>query len=209
MDKEFVKDTNDNNVVQNEEFKTTDKNKEYKEDTRQNKINQKKKKKKTLLKNIRILIIKTIFIIVMFYITFFIIFGVTRMSDLAMKPTIAAGDLILYYRLDKEYHVGDVVTFVKDGKRYVSRIIATPGQTVSLNMNNEFMTSDGNEQHQTYFQNIFPENSNITYPYRVDNDKVFVVGDYRIETNDSRSFGAIDVSSIDGKVISILQTKDI
>ena len=76
-------------------------------------------------------------------------------------------------------------------------------------MDGEFITSDGNEQHQTYFENIIPEGSNITYPYKVGNNQVFVVGDYRVETEDSRIFGAIDMDIIDGKVISLLQTKDI
>lgn len=172
-------------------------------------VKNKNKDRQRLIKNIRILVIKTLFIILLFYITFFHIFGVTRMKDLSMRPTIEPGSLVLYYRLDKDYHVGDVVTFEKDGKRYVLRIIATQNQTVSLNTNGEFITSDGNEQHQTYVENIIPEDSKITYPYKVGNNQVFVAGDYRVETEDSRTFGAIDMDIIDGKVISLLQTKDI
>lgn len=176
---------------------------------RKERISNKKQNKQRLKGNIRVLVVKTVFIILLFYITFFVLFGVTRMKDLSMRPTIEPGSLVLYYRLDKDYHVGDVVTFEKDGKRYVSRIIATQNQTVSLNANGEFVTSDGNEQHQTYFENIIPEDSKITYPYKVENNKVFVAGDYRVETEDSRIFGAIDMNIIDGKVISLLQTKDI
>ena len=195
---------NISNEKNQEKIVTEDKNNLRKENTKSN-----NKKKKQLMKNIRFLIIKSLFIVLLFYVTFFHLFGVTRMKDLAMKPSIEPGSLVLYYRLDKEYHVGDVVTFKKDGKRYVLRIIATQNQTVSLNMDGEFITSDGNEQHQTYFENIIPESSSITYPYKVENNQVFVVGDYRVETEDSRTFGAIDMNIIDGKVISLLQTKDI
>lgn len=167
------------------------------------------KKRKALLRNVEVLIIKVIFIILLLYITFFYIFGLTRMSNIEMRPTIEPGSLVIYYRLDKDYHVGDVVTFRKDGKRYVLRIVATQNQTLSLDLNNEFITNDGNEQHQTYLKNVIPESSKITYPYKVGNNQVFVVGDYRIESEDSRMFGAIDISIIDGKVISLLQTKDI
>lgn len=169
-----------------------------------------KEKQKRKFKNaIKTLIIKIIFIIVIIYVMFFLIFGLTRMSDISMKPTINSGCLVLYYRLDKEYHVGDVVTFRKNGKRYVSRIVATQNQKLSLNVEGDFMTNEGNDQPQTYFENYIPENSPIKYPYQVGSNQVFVVGDYRLETDDSREFGAIDVSLIDGKIISFLQTRDI
>ena len=171
--------------------------------------NEKEKNKKRLISGIRALVVKIIFTIVLLYIMFFVVFGLTRMNDISMKPAINSGCLVLYYRLDKDYQVGDVVTFKKDGKRYVSRIIATQNQTISLNVEGDFMTSDNNEQSQIYFDNVIPENSNVKYPYKVGENQVFVAGDYRLEINDSREFGAIDMSLIDGKVISFLQTRDI
>lgn len=170
---------------------------------------EKEKNRKKIINGIKTLIIKVLFIAIIIYIMFFYLFGLARMNNLSMMPTINPGSLILYYRLDKDYHVGDVVTFTKDGQRYVSRIVATQNQTLSLNVQGEFMTNEGNEEHQTYFENIIPSDSKITYPYKLGQNQVFVVGDYRIETDDSREFGAIDVDLIDGKVISILQTRDI
>ena len=126
-----------------------------------------------------------------------------------MSPNIAAGDLLLYYRLDKNYQIGDVVTFKMDDKRYVLRIIALEGQVITLNTEDEFLIDGEIEYHKTYFENSFPNGSRVSYPYRVPKNKVFVVGDYRTNSNDSRLFGAIDVNSIDGKVISLIQTKDI
>ena len=174
------------------------------------KINLKHDKRKKLLRNIRILSIKIVFVVIFFYIILFKVFGFTRMNDLAMHPTIAAGDLLLYYRLDNNYHIGDVVTFKKNNKRYVLRIIATEGQVVSLNGNNELYNNSGNyDLKQTLFEDLIPEESKIEYPYTVGKGKVFVVGDYRLEADDSRVFGAIDTKIIDGKVISLIQTKDI
>ena len=168
------------------------------------------KKKKQLLKaNIIMLIKKTVFILLLFYVLFFHIFGFTRIPNESMAPNIAAGDLLLYYRLDKDYNAGDVVTFVKDGKRYHLRVIATAGQVISLNTEGEFLVNGDLETHQTYLQNVIPKKSDIHYPYVVGKGKVFVVGDYRSSTNDSRIFGAIDTKIIDGKVISLLQTKGI
>jgi len=169
----------------------------------------KKKKKELLKENILMLVKKTAFIILLFYVLFFHIFGFTRISNQSMAPNIAAGDLLLFYRLDKDYNVGDVVTFVKDHKRYHLRIIATEGQVVSLNTEGEFLVNGDLETHETYVKTVIPKNSKISYPYVVGKGKVFVVGDYRNSSNDSRLFGAIETRIIDGKVISLLQTKDI
>ena len=169
----------------------------------------KKQKKQLLKENIIMLVKKTVFIILLFYLLFFHIFGFTRIPNDSMAPTIAAGDLLLYYRLDKNYNVGDVVTFVKDGKRYHLRVIATAGQIVSLNTEGEFLVNGDLEAQHTYLKNVIPKKSGIHYPYVVGKGKVFVVGDYRSSTKDSRIFGAIDTKIIDGKVISLLQTKGI
>jgi len=168
-----------------------------------------KKKKQLLKENILMLVKKNVFLLVLFYALFFHIFGFTRIPNESMSPNIAAGDLLLYYRLDKDYNAGDVVTFVKDGKRYHLRVLATAGQMISLNTEGEFLVNGDLEAHQTYLKNVIPKKSKIHYPYVVEKGKVFVVGDYRSSTNDSRMFGAIDVKIIDGKVISLLQTKDV
>lgn len=170
---------------------------------------QERKNKKSFARSLRNVIIKFLFIALLIYVCFFWVFGLTRMKDLSMRPTIQPGSLVLYYRLDKNYVVGDVVTYKKDGKRYISRIIALPNDEVYLSNNGDFITKNGSETHQVYFENVIPEDSTIRYPYKVGANQVFVLGDYRIEANDSRSFGAIDINSIDGKVISFMQTKDI
>lgn len=167
------------------------------------------KKKHIMRDNILVLVKKTVLLVLMFYILFFHIFGFTRMNDQSMSPNIAAGDLLFFYRLDKNYAIGDVVTFKYKGKQYQLRIIALEGQTISLGKDGSFLVDGGAELHSTYFKTFVPIDKGVKYPYKVEKGKVFVVGDYRVEANDSRLFGAIDKDSIEGKVISLLQTKDI
>ena len=167
------------------------------------------KNKKILTDNIKMLVRKFVFLVLLFYVLFFHIFGFTRIKDRSMSPNVAPGDLLLFYRLDHNYRVGDVVTFVKDNKRYSLRVLAIQGQMISFNEDGDFLIDGNLEYHETYLKTLIPKQSKIHYPYRVAKGKVFVVGDYRSEANDSRIFGAIDVKSIDGKVISLLQTKDI
>lgn len=167
------------------------------------------KKESLLVMNIKVLIKKVIFIVLLIYIMFFYIFGFVRIKNNAMTPNIAAGDLLLYYRLDKKYNVGDVVTFNLNNRNYILRVIAVEGDIVSKGSNGDFLINGDIEYHKTYLENSFPSFNRVKYPYKVPKGKVFVVGDYRSEYNDSRVFGAISTDTIKGKVIGLIQTKDI
>lgn len=170
----------------------------------------KNNKHKSIMKdNIKMLIRKFIFIVLLFVLLFGFIFGFTRVNNISMSPSIVPGNLLLYYRLDKDYSIGDVVIFERNNKKYILRVIALENQVITLNSDDEFLIDGELETHKTYFENSFPIGSKVKYPYRVPKGKVFVVGDYRNDSSDSRSFGAIDKSIIKGKVISLLQTKDI
>jgi signal peptidase I len=171
-----------------------------------------KKIKQIIISNltkIKPLIIKIVCMLIFFYITLFMVFGITKIKDISMRPSIEPGTMLIYYRLDNNYNVGDVVTFVKDNKRYNLRIIGKENDIISINLDGELINNNSNELPKTYMKNIIPNNSSITYPYRVGKNKLFLVGDNRLYTNDSREFGAIDISLIEGKIIGLLQTKAI
>ena len=121
------------------------------------------------------------------------------------------GDLALIYRLDKKYEVGDVVTFKRDGKRYFLRVIAVDSGVVSIH-DGMFFINDVPEDSSHAFIGDFidnPANYEAPFPYVVTPGTVFVAGDNRDEDNDSRTFGAISVDEIDGKVISIMRTRGV
>ena len=49
----------------------------------------------------------------------------------------------------------------------------------------------------------------MEYPYRVPEGTVFVLGDYRTQTEDSRDFGPVSLDDVEGKVITILRRRGI
>ena len=162
---------------------------------------------KILLNNIKVIAIKVLFIFMFIYILFFLIFGLFKINNKSMDPSIKGGSLLLIYRLNKNYNVGDVVLFTHDNKKEVARIIALSEDVVSLNTEGDFITKDS-DKIKTYYKNIIPNNS-ISYPYRVGSNKVFVSFDNREYLADSREYGAIDKKDIIGKVITVLSTRDI
>ena len=66
------------------------------------------------------------------WVIFGVVFGVMPMKDQSMVPKLAAGDLLLYYRLDRTPGDREVVVFEKEGKTYVGRVVARGGDTVEI-----------------------------------------------------------------------------
>ena len=62
--------------------------------------------------------IKLTWMIVFMVLLFGVFFGVTPMKNNDMSPRISSGDVLLYYRLEKNFHSQDVVVFEKDGKQW-------------------------------------------------------------------------------------------
>jgi signal peptidase I len=141
---------------------------------------------------------------------FTFVFGIRQVSGEAMYPRLRDGDLILYYRLEQDYQIGDVVTFQQSGKTYNARIVAMGGDEVDLNADG-FLVVNGNvEQEDEIFYTTEPtDNNDIEYPYTVPEGSYFVLCDFRTASIDSRILGAIPQSSFDGKVITLLRRRGI
>ena len=159
--------------------------------------------------NIRELLFKVVLILGVIYMVFTYCFGMLRMRGISMVPSISDGDLVVFYRLEKEFRSGDIVVFDSGEDTYVLRVVATEGQKVDINGSGDLMINGHIEEEQSYFKTKEAEDSNIKFPYVVESGKIFVIGDYRKESNDSRIFGAVDKSEIKGKVLSILRTKNV
>lgn len=128
----------------------------------------------------------------------------------SMEETIMTGDFVFsekvsYYFRDVE--PGDIVTFndpLSPGRVLIKRVIAVGGQTVDINNEDGLVYVDGMALDEPY-TNGSPsyrlENSiaNVSYPYTVPEGELWVMGDNRTNSQDSRFFGSIDASSVTGR----------
>lgn len=128
----------------------------------------------------------------------------------SMETTIKTGDMVFsekvsYYFRDVEQ--GDIVTFqdpLSPGRILIKRVIATGGQTVDINDEDGLVYVDGVPLDEPY-TNGLPSyrlaNSvaNVTYPYTVPEGELWVMGDNRTNSQDSRYFGSIDRDSVTGR----------
>ena len=134
----------------------------------------------------------------------------------SMESTIEIGDQILAQKVTLELgqpvKQGDIVVFHNpDGTSehdvLVKRVIATAGQTV--NLQDGKVVVDGQALDEDYTTgmswplSVQAPGAQVSYPYTVPDDCVWVMGDNRTSSLDSRFFGAIPVSSVSGRAIMI------
>lgn len=151
------------------------------------------------------LALRVCLIVIAVWLIFSNVFLITQCSDQGMFPAIEGGDLILAYRLQKEFVKGDVVIYTVDGARYLGRIVARGTDVVMLDDSGNLVvngtTQGGEIMYPTYAK------EGIRYPLEVQDGSLFVLGDYRTQTQDSRDFGPIPLDSIEGKVITIVRRR--
>jgi signal peptidase I len=160
--------------------------------------------KKVVLK----FVVKLAVVILAVWIIFAFVFGVRQVSGETMYPKVRDGDLILYYRLEQDYQIGDVVTFKLNGSTFLCRVVAQGGDVVELDKNGQLLVN-GIVQQEQIFYSTEPLEGDFDYPYTVEEGSYFVLCDFRTECVDSRSFGAVSKSTIDGKVITLLRHRQI
>ena len=170
---------------------------------------QKRKNRNIVLKNLLILLIKLLLIIGIVLVFLKLVFGFTVSRNIDMAPSISEGELLLFFRLEKNYNTDDVVVIEKDGNEYIFRIVGKPGETINITEDEKVLVGNVPESHTVFYKTAINKDSKIKYPYTLKNDEYFVMGDYRINSNDSRSFGPITKDNIKGIVIGKLKIRDI
>lgn len=146
--------------------------------------------------------------VLFFWAVFTFVFGIAPMRGESMYPRIRDGDLMLFFRLEKEYHIGDVVTFREAGRRYTARIVAMENDVVDMTESGELLIN-GSVQQEEIFYPTNKEGAEIEFPCTVEAGGVFLLSDLRTGGSDSRSYGTVPVKKLDGKIITILRRRGI
>jgi signal peptidase I len=157
---------------------------------------------------IRSFFIRLIVFVLIIVAIFTFVFGIARVSGESMYPRIRDGDLVFYYRIGRNYDIGDVVTFKIGSNRRMARIVAQGGDVVEVNEEGQLLVN-GNVQEEEIFYPTEADPGGVTYPYTVEADSYFVLCDFRTASSDSRNYGALAKSEIDGKIITLLRRRGI
>ena len=123
----------------------------------------------------------------------------------SMYPTLEENDKIVICNLFYTPKQGDIVVLRKDSfmnDPIVKRVIALEGQTVNIDFENGIVYVDNVALQEPYINDLTHDRENFEGPFTVPDGCVFVMGDNRNQSTDSRasSLGAVDTRCIMGRV---------
>lgn len=126
----------------------------------------------------------------------------------SMRETLQDHDLVLLLNdaLCREYEAQDIIVLSKEtfenGSPIVKRVIATEGQTVEIDFNAGIVYVDGVMLEEPYTREPTWTEEGVDFPLTVPENHVFVLGDNRNRSSDSRhiDLGPIDERMVIGKV---------
>lgn len=134
-----------------------------------------------------------------------------RIPAKSMVPTLQIGDFITVDTRYSQPEVGDVIVFLYPNDQlipYVKRIAAIGGDTVAIkngivirNGKAENLLSVPEDKRLEGFSTSMDEKE-------IPHDQLFVLGDWRDQSNDSRSWGTVPIHNVVGKVTYIWFSKD-
>lgn len=126
---------------------------------------------------------------------------VLRIYGNSMTPTMVEGDLVVSIK-NANFDRGDIVAFYHNNKVQVKRVIAFSGEWIDIDEDGN-VSINGELQNEPYVQNQALGTCDIELPYQVPEDRIFVMGDKRAESIDSRSsvIGCVAKEQIVGKIV--------
>ena len=135
---------------------------------------------------------------------FTLIFRIFVVSGDSMFPTLKNGERLVVSGLFYDPKPGDIICFYSDYKDevLVKRVIATAGQTVDVSDDLRVYV-DGKELPEDYIGYIDTRRMSTSLPYTVEENHVFVMGDNRGDSMDSRDvrIGTVSKNDIIGRLI--------
>lgn len=166
------------------------------------------KKRQPIGRDLLFLLVKVLLFAGLVVSIFLFLIGAVRYPDSSMEPAIKAGDLVIYYRLDKSYSAGDTVVVEYEGEKQVRRVVAVEGDTVDIQEEGLYINGYLQEE-----PDIRGETKRFTqgpdFPITLEGGEYFLLADAREEGVDSRIYGTVSPDKILGKVMMTVRVRDI
>ncbi len=130
-----------------------------------------------------------------------LMFPVLRMTGTSMTNTLMDGDIVVTMNAS-DFTVGDVIAFYYNNSLLVKRVIANAGDWVDIDKDGNVFVN-GEELEEPYVTGKALGECNITLPYQVPEERIFVMGDHRETSIDSRNtaVGCVSKDLVVGKLL--------
>ena len=126
---------------------------------------------------------------------------VLRIYGQSMNNTLVSGELVVSLK-GASFETGDVVAFYYNNNILVKRVIANAGEWVDIDLDGNVYVNQQKVDEPYIKEKAYGE-PNIDFPYQVPEDRIFVLGDNRAVSVDSRSssIGCVSSEQIVGKIV--------
>lgn len=126
---------------------------------------------------------------------------VLQITGASMAPTLVDGQFVVSVK-KSEFQTGDITAFYYNNKILIKRVIASAGDWVDISENGDVYVN-GVLLEEPYIKEKSLGECNIEFPYQVPDGKVFVMGDDRAVSLDSRTtaVGPVSKEQVLGRVV--------
>ena len=161
------------------------------------KIRQRKAFRKFIIRTVSVLIV--VAAISVLIATYWL--PVLKVYGSSMSPTMEPGEVIVTVKSDA-YKNGDIVAFWQGNKLLIKRVIAEPGQWVDIDSDG-VVSVDGQNLNESYLSEKTKGTCDIELPHQVKESHLFLMGDNRESSLDSRTtfIGDVSKDQIESKIL--------
>ncbi len=126
---------------------------------------------------------------------------VLQIYGTSMTPTLTEGNIVVSLK-GGNYETGDIIAFYYNNKILVKRVIAQAGDWVDISDDGTVYVNDRELDEPYLIEKAFGD-CDLELPYQVPESKIFVMGDHRSTSVDSRSstVGCVAEEQIVGKIV--------
>lgn len=125
---------------------------------------------------------------------------VLQIYGTSMTPTLSQGEIVAAVKSD--FKQGDIIAFYYNNKILVKRVIAFEGDVIDIDKDGNVSVNNELLDEPYLTEKAFGE-CDISLPYQVPAEKIFVLGDHRDTSVDSRSsmMGCVSDEMVVGKIL--------
>ena len=167
------------------------------------------------VKDYQYLLLRLAAFLLVVWVLFFVVVGVMRVPSADMYPRLDAGDMVLFYRLDKDVRAQDVIVIEKEvptlsGKQLmILRVVAVAGDTVEISEGDRLVVNGNTMIESNIFYSTPRYEGMVEYPLTLGEGECFVLADSRSGGTDSRFFGPVKTDEILGTVITVVRRNNL